>query len=180
VNLRQAYPQAISVLLKHLKQPYHPRIKEGIIRALTVKEAIGVGAPPLIEAFKNVTAPDPFVKQHLKWVIGNALSVVADRSVFESIVELVQDKRHGQARAMLPLALSNMKDERAIGVLIQLLADGEIAGHAITVLGNLKAKQAKPLIEKFLTSPEPWVRQEAKKALKKIEGRVFAGMDGSG
>ena len=175
VNSSQAYAQAIPVLLKHLKQPYHPKIKEGIIRALTVKEAVGVAAPPLVEAFRNITDPDTFVGQNLKWVIGNALSVVADEDVFESIVELVRDKRHGKARAMLPLALSNMKDERAVDVLdvlIELLFDDEVAGYAITALGNLKAKRAKPFIEKFLTSSEPWVRKEAKKALKKIENKI--------
>ena len=45
-----------------------------------------------------------------KWAIGAALWVVADDGVFEQVVELVQDKRHGKAREMLAVALGNMRD----------------------------------------------------------------------
>jgi hypothetical protein len=37
VNSLSPYPRAIPILIKHLKKPYHPKIKEGIVRALTVK-----------------------------------------------------------------------------------------------------------------------------------------------
>lgn len=39
VNTSQAYPEAIEPLRKHLSRNYHIRNKEGIIRALGVKEA---------------------------------------------------------------------------------------------------------------------------------------------
>jgi hypothetical protein len=39
VNTREPYPEAIDILTEHLKKPYHIKNKEGIVRALGVKEA---------------------------------------------------------------------------------------------------------------------------------------------
>ena len=38
VNTNRLYLGALPVLLKHVQLPYHERIKEGIVRALRVKE----------------------------------------------------------------------------------------------------------------------------------------------
>jgi HEAT repeat protein len=105
----------------------------------------------------------------LKWAIGNALSVVADDHVFNEIVGLIKDKSHGRAREMLAVALGNMKDPRAVDVLVRLLADEEVAGHALIALGKLRATQSRPQVEAFLSHQKSWVRQEAKRALSKID-----------
>lgn len=94
---------------------------------------------------------------------------MADDSVYEDIVNLVRDARHGPARIMLALSLGNMKDPRAQDVLIGLLDDDLVAGQAIVALGKLKSQKASPLIERFLTHPKAWIRKEAKKALTRIE-----------
>ncbi|MEC3876014.1 hypothetical protein [Chryseobacterium salviniae] len=39
VNTREPYPEAVDILTEHLKKPYHIKNKEGIVRALGVKEA---------------------------------------------------------------------------------------------------------------------------------------------
>jgi len=70
---------------------------------------------------------------------------------------------------MLALSLGNMKNQRAEDVLIDLLDDDEVAGHAIIALGKLKSKKAYPAIKRFLIHPKSWVRNEAKKALAKID-----------
>ena len=70
---------------------------------------------------------------------------------------------------MVAVALGNMKDPRAVDVLIELLEDEEVAGHALLALGKLKSSKAKPYIEPFLGHPKAWVRKEAKRALAKID-----------
>jgi HEAT repeat protein len=62
-----------------------------------------------------------------------------------------------------------MKNRRAEDVLIDLLDDDEVAGHAIIALRKLKSKKAYPAIKRFLTHPKAWVRNEAKKALAKVD-----------
>ncbi len=137
-------------------------VKEAIIRALSVPWAKGTKAVGLL--LDEFGKGDPL----LRWAVGNALSVVADDSVFEDIVHLVTDRRHGKAREMLAVALGNMKDPRAVDVLIELLEDDEVAGHALIALRKLKAEKARPHIERFLNHPKTWVRNEAKKALEKL------------
>jgi HEAT repeat protein len=141
-------------------------VKEDIVRALSVSWAKPVAAPALVAEFHRMENES---NTGIKWAIANALSVVADDSVFEDIVNLVRDTRHGPARIMLALALGNMKDPHAQDVLISLLDDDLVAGQAIVALGKLKSQKAYPLIERFLTHPKAWIRKEARKALVKIE-----------
>ncbi|MBM3240182.1 HEAT repeat domain-containing protein [Candidatus Poribacteria bacterium] len=169
VNSPEPYPRAIPILMKHLKKPYHPKIKEGIVRALTVKEAWGVAGSPLIEEFLKISSQQTNAEQDLKWVIGNALSVVADDGVFEEIVDLAIDKQHGIACEMLAVALGNMRNPRAVDVLMGLLNDEEVTGHALIALGKLKAQKARQQIEHFVEHPKPWARKEARRALAKID-----------
>jgi len=82
--------------------------------------------------------------------VGDALSVVADDSVFEDIVNKAQDRQHTRAREMAVVAPGNMKDPPSVDVLIELLEDEEVAGHALLAPGKLKAGKAKPYIEPFL------------------------------
>ena len=169
VNSPRPYPQAIPVLLRLLGDVEDDRTKEGIVRALGVKEARGVAAPALIEEFKRIDPEQTGSRQDLKWAIGNALSVVMDETVFDDVAQLLRDKRHGDAREMLVLGVARLKDRRSEGLLMQLLDDDELAGHAIIALGRLKAKRARPRIEQYLQHTKPWIRREARKALERID-----------
>ena len=139
-------------------------LKTVLVRALSVKWAKPVAAPALIDEFYRAPSGSG-----LKWAIGNALSVVADDQVFDKVVHLVRDKQHGKAREMLAVALGNMKDLRSADVLIELLGDEEVAGHALIALGKLKVQRARLDIERFLDHPKAWVRAEARRALARID-----------
>jgi len=161
-----SYKGAINVLLKWIPLTENVGVKESIVRALSVPWAKPTAARPLLGEFRTAPAA---TASGLKWAIGNALEVVADDSVLDEIFELAKDKRHGKSREMLAVALGNMKDPRAVDVLIELLSDEEVAGHALIGLGKLKAGKARPHIESFLDHPKPWIRKEAKKALAKLK-----------
>jgi HEAT repeat protein len=159
------YREAVPVLLRWLPDIDDIRVKEDIVRTLSVPWAKPAAAPALIEEYRR--AHDP-VGTGLKWAIGNGLSIVADDSVFDEVVDLVRDRQHRRAREMVAVALGNMRDPRAVDVLIGLLDDEEVAGHALMALGKLKAQRARPHIEPFLRHSKAWVRREAKRALAKI------------
>ena len=165
-NKKYNYKTAIPVLLRWLPQIENMDVKEDIVRALSVSWAKPVAAPVLIDEFRKIQNES---STGIKWAIANALSVVANDRVFADIVDLAQDPKHGTARQMLAVSLGNMKDSRAQDVLINLLDDDEVAGHAIMGLGKLKSKKAHQAIERFLNHPKTWVRNEAKKALAKID-----------
>jgi len=169
VNKPIDYQVTIPLLLKWLPQVTNIAVRETIIRALTVKWAKPMAAQPLIEEFCKVTDTE---EPGLKWAIANALSEVADASVFEDIVELVRDKRHGRAREMLAAALAKTKDPRAVDVLIELLDDEEVAGHAVYALRLLAPPKAQAALERFVDHPKTWVRNEARRALAKIDKKL--------
>ena len=160
------YEKAVPVLVKWLQIVTTQVLKESIVRALSVPWAKPVAALPLIAEFKGTKG---LSSDSLKWAIGNALSVVADDSVFLEIAELVSDKRHGMAREMLAVALGNMKNPQAVDLAIQLLNDETVVGHTLTALAKLKSKRARPYIEALADHPKPWVRKQAQKALVKLE-----------
>jgi HEAT repeat protein len=159
------YKDAIPLLLYWLPNVNNIFVKEAIVRAISVSWAKPVAAPILINEF--IKAGTGY--SSLKWAIGNALSIVANDSVYKEIINLVQDTRNGKAREMLVIALGEMKEPQVEDVLINLLSDEQMVGYAIIALGKLKSKKAFPEIEKFQLHSEPWIRREAKKALTKIE-----------
>jgi hypothetical protein len=158
------YKAAIPVLLKWLSLVAESGSKESIVRALSVPWAKPIAARPLVDEFKK----QPEGMSSLKWAIGNALAVVAENSITDDLFEITRDKRHGKAREMVVVALGNLSDPRAVEVLMNLLDDDEVCGHAIIALANLKAREAVPQIERFTKHPKPWLRKEAKKAISKL------------
>src|SRR5262249_14407375 len=170
VNSKRSYPKAIPVLVEFLSKVSDDRIKEGVARALGVKEAKGIAAKPLIREFERYPSETPSQK-HTKWAIGNALTAIADDSVFYEIVTLINRKGDGQPRSSLVPALCNMvaHREQAIEILMKLLDDEDLKVQAMIALGNLRILQARPKIEPFLRHSDSWVRQQAKRALLKID-----------
>ncbi|TAK33868.1 MAG: HEAT repeat domain-containing protein [Chloroflexota bacterium] len=163
------YEPVIPILLRWLPRMENLRVKSDIVRALSVKWAKPIAAPVLIQEYRRVPT---FPASDMRWTVGNALSVVADDSVFNEIVELVRDRQHGKAREMVALALANMKNPRAVDVLIELLDDEEVAGHALMALRKLAPPRARSYIERFVNHPTTWIRNEAKRALAKIDKKT--------
>jgi hypothetical protein len=64
------YSEVYSILIDHLDKPHHPRIREGIIRALTEKDARDIAKDKLLEHFYKET------DKNLKWVLSNALTTI--------------------------------------------------------------------------------------------------------
>lgn len=61
------YGSAYPVLVEHLDYSYHPRVKEGIVRALTKKKASKIAADKILELFYKES------DKSLKWAMANAL-----------------------------------------------------------------------------------------------------------
>jgi HEAT repeat protein len=165
VNTNEPYPAAIPVLLKLLNDGIeHIGIKEGVIRALAVKEAIGKASSILIAEY-NRTSKDNML---LRWSIGNTIFTTITDNDVEIILPIVQDKTNGMSRQMFVSALGKVKAEKAEEILIKLLDDEEVAAHALEALGRMKSKKAKDKISMLINHPKPLIRKEAKKALQKL------------
>lgn len=99
VNTNKSYPAAIPILLDHLRRAYHKDIRNGIIRALTVKEAKGIVGSIILDELHGET------DEENRWVLANALTVVADHANRESIQTLLDDPTYEDVRQQLTEAL---------------------------------------------------------------------------
>ena len=103
VNLKAAYPAAIPVLVKYFPLVTHPVLREGIARALTVREAQGQASVLLLDALKNESDAE------LRWVFANALTVVAERKDAVAIEALLADRAYEDVSERLGEALKKLK-----------------------------------------------------------------------
>ena len=172
VNARAQYRAAIPVLIDWLRSAdarvsaeCRPKVREGLTRALSVPAARPDAAPVLIEEFRR--SPDPSGLGY-GWVVGNALSVVADDSVFDEITDLVQDRSYGKARQMVVAGLGRSRDSRAVPLLMGLLGDEDVTAHALMALGRLRPPGVRPAVERLLDHRQALVRREARKALARL------------
>ena len=165
---------AAPLLVEWLPRIQDPVEKEVIARSLTgTRSARSEAARAILEEFRNA----PMNDETTKWAYANALATLADAAVADDLVELIRDTRHGRAREMLCDALKRTKDPRAPDVLIKLIDDDDVAGHAILALRSYGPKSALPHLRRAEpklaavlgrpTSTE-FARRQARKALERI------------
>jgi len=174
VNDPAPYPSAVPILISWLQRidqlpggDDRERFREGLVRALTVKEARPVAAPLLVHQFRVVA--DPMVR----WAIGNALAATADHTVFADVADLVTDRSYGKARQMLVYALGRIGGRRyrarVVELLIELLDDDDVVLHALHGVRTLKITSVVSKLERLSSShPHPTVRRTAQKVLAKL------------
>jgi HEAT repeat protein len=162
---RKTFRVALPTLVLWLQRTQNLDAKDEIVRTLSTKWASPVAAGSLIAEFREAADVNEL---GIRWVIGSALVQVADDTVLDEIVELAKDRTFGRAREMVVVSLGNMKGERAIDVLIELLDEKDLVGHAVVALGKLRATKARTRVLALLKHEKAWVRTEAKKALAKM------------
>jgi hypothetical protein len=157
------YERAMPILIKWLPRVESAALKEVIARGMTGEQsARGEGARALLAEFRKAPGDSG-----LKWAIGNALSTLADSSLADDLIVLVQDRTHGRGRQMLCEALRRTKDPRAPDVLIGLIHDSEVGGHAISALRDYGPKTSLPYLERARPDLENVLRDKSSSDLAK-------------
>jgi aminopeptidase N len=116
VNVRTTPAAALPVLLAHLQKQYAPAIREGIARALAVRDS-RFAWNTLAELFKKEQEP------RVREALAIAVAESADNSVLDGVIELIQDRSNGDDRVHLLGALKRSKDSRAISAILSLAND---------------------------------------------------------
>ncbi|WP_428267206.1 HEAT repeat domain-containing protein [Haliangium sp.] len=162
---RGRYPRAIPILVRWLPRVDDAGVKEDIIRTLSVPWARGA-TPLLLTEFEKA---EDCSGTGLRWAIANALEVLASDEIADELIRLAATPEYGAARQMLVVSLGKLSVEGVDEVLIGLLSDDVVVGHAVMALGKRRAKAARSRIETLLSHPKAWVRDEVKKALEQID-----------
>lgn len=165
---RTRYRAAVPILVRWLKRANSTFEEEQIVRALSVPWAKDEAVGPLIDRFRALSGDDPQTRL-LRWAIGNALEILWDDSRFDDLARLAQDPSFGKAREMVVLGLGRSRKSEAGKLLIELLRDPVVSGHAVKALGKLRLADARPGLESMLSDERAWVRKEARRALLKLD-----------
>ncbi len=162
----ERYRDAIPILIAALSELSDEKTLTEVVRALTVPWARPAATGPLIELFREV---EDHSGLGLRWVIGNALDVVWSDDYFDDLVNVARDREFGRAREMVVLGFARSKRSEAGGVLLELLDDLDVNGHAVKALRTLKIPSARPGLEGMLDDKRVWVRNEAHRALAALQ-----------
>lgn len=141
-------------------------LRELIVRALTDPVARPEAVEPLLAEFRGSE------DDNYRWVVGNALHTVADKRHESQLLDLALDRRYGRSRQMVVTKLGQMKSERSRDVLIELLSDNDVDGHAVSALNRMpKSLVAEPrvvaAVSPFRHDERDFVRRAATKLLDK-------------
>lgn len=165
VNTKLSYKPAIPVLIEHLSKPYHLKNKEGIIRALAVKEAKGVACRAIIDEYNK--GPKTLSTSY-RWVFGNTMVVIITPEYVDDVIAIVSDKSNGISREMFVISLAKVRSEKTENLLISLLEDEDVVLSALEALGMMKSKKAIDKILMLTNHSKSEVKKIAKKILKKL------------
>ena len=163
INMTKREKYLVPIILRYIKLFEDDEDKSWLVRTLGVK-GFNEATETLIDEFYKASNDSS-----LKWTIGNTLSIILDKNHIADIIKIVKERGHGTSRQMFVIALGKMKDKKVIPVLLELLNDNDLTGHAIIALSYFNDNNLISYIEPFKNHKTDWIRKEAEKAIKKIE-----------
>lgn len=130
------YVEALPILLKHLGRDYPPAIRDGIARAMAMRES-RFAWYDLVRFYRD-EAPN-----RAKGGLAVAVAEAADASVLDELIALVKDHTLGSSRVLLLSALARSTDSKARATLMELGADPQLGQETQAILKRLRSKQAR-------------------------------------
>lgn len=105
--------------------------------------------------------------------LANALKGEYIEEYRDILVELISKETNPTARLNLYYIFCKKKDPFVEKYLIERMgADPEMAQVIIQILGDMRSEKALPQIEPYLSHKDSWMRDEAKRAVAKIEKHI--------
>jgi hypothetical protein len=131
VNTPGSYPKAVPILLSHLPRPYPPAVREGIARALAVREA-SCGWEVLTRLYRNEH------EIRVKDGLAVAIAAAANDELLGEVIALARDESQGPSRVLLLGALRRSADPRARAALMDLSTDPDLTKEIQIILRRRK------------------------------------------
>jgi hypothetical protein len=135
VNTSAPYTKALPILLDHLQRAYPATVREGIARALAVRDA--KFAWPVLVRFFNEEQ-----EERVRDGLAVALAAAADDDVIADLINLARDRRLGTSRVLLLRAIERSRDPRASLALTDLATDPDLH-KAVQSIFARRARRAK-------------------------------------
>lgn len=168
LKLRAIPERAVRALVTVYPLVNSPRVKEGIIRALSDSSSRELAGDFLVHEYQSL-GPESPENSSLKWAIGNALGIQATKAHAHTLLAILTDRAHGRSRQMIAGSVWKTRASEAPRILRDLLEDDDVCAHAVYSLARLKDVDALPQIRSLLAHRMPVVRKEAAKAVRVLE-----------
>lgn len=136
VTKRTPYPEAMPILLAHLPRPYPANVRDGIARALGVREARPAWAT-LARLFRDER------DERVRDGIAVALAAAVSPELLGDLITLVRDPSLGPSRVLLLRPLARSADPRAHQALTALAADPDLELEVAHLLKQRARNQAR-------------------------------------
>lgn len=110
------------------------------------------------------------------WTVGESVRQLLKRrrglrhaaGLWTAIERVCQTPEYGKGRESFTMLLGQYGGPARVPVLLALLEDPEVAGHALYALRLLGAREGRAPATRMLEAPQAWVRAEARKYLKRL------------
>ncbi|MBO0846257.1 MAG: HEAT repeat domain-containing protein [Nocardioides sp.] len=147
-----------------------PSLQEKVVRQLSVPWARTQALQPMLDLFRTAPGGSPAADAR-RWAVGNGLEVLATDAVFDEMAALAADPAYGRSRQMVVLWLGKSKQhrERAVDVLLGLLDQHDVSGHAVKALAKLKDPRSLDGLRRMTDDSRAWVRNSAKRTIQRLE-----------
>ena len=109
------------------------------------------------------------------WDVASEIYLKFSDHCFDDVAALLQDRRYGVDRQMLALALGKSKRPEAVDVLLSVLDDYGVSGHATEALAKLRSERARGGLVSMLGDDRQWVRTQARKGLARLDEAAASG-----
>lgn len=164
INSKARYAAAMPTLITWLPRVHERRVRLRLIMAIGRPWAGLAALDALIEEFRA-----PHDRSQL-WQVGDAISYLWTDRRYHELVELAIDPAYGSGREMVVYGMRKSKRPEAVEVLLGLLNDREVSGHATEALVALQDPRARPGLEQMTHDDREWVRDKARAGLARLEG----------
>jgi hypothetical protein len=136
VNTNDSYTVALPILLDHLQRDYPDKVREGIARAMAVRES-KFAWHTLIRLFRAQFDANP---NGVKGALAVALSEAADDEVMSDLIELFEEPRHGESRIFFVTTLKRSRLANARAALAAGRQDPQLVREIVRVLDRPKRR----------------------------------------
>ena len=134
VNTATPYPRALPVLLDHLLRAYPDRTRDGVARALAVKEARPIAWDTLVRLIRSKSLPEETASG-----VMIAVCAMAGSADVPVLIDLLGDRSIGRTRVHLVRKLMRSKRPEARQALLHHRADPDLQKEISARLGTQAA-----------------------------------------
>lgn len=158
------------ILLKYAQRLTDPKEIQFVARTMMQKQGFRHAVPWLLSLFENY--PGNGLNKSDLWAIGYAIYTIDNEDQYSDVIKLCKKKKYGRGRQMLMGTLARSKRKAAYDLLLKLLHDPWLRGHAIEAVGRFGNPDAIPLLERLEVKKGLYEYKAKQTALRRLRRKL--------